>query len=386
MATPSSRPRRRPWTFALCLAMALAISTSAEVSAQDPLIDSPPPLPQAPAGKEGQKGPRVDGAGALGADPTGEQLVTLDDTLVVHVQGLPAWLGPRSCDDVRLYLNGQPLKLLRASRCDLETEDVTFIMRRIDRAKEAAWQTLLPERDGLTSFADVTLGWADGTRLPTTVRDDQAITFAIADFHVVAFAGAFLAITLIGFLVMAQRSAILRRAVGKRVPVVLRPYSLAKVQVAWWFFLVLSGFLLISILVGDIAPVPSSILAVLGIASGTYLGAEVIDKGKKPTVEVALEEGTVEVTLDKGSVVDVVPEPAPETTRGFLSDLLSDGSGIAFYRFQIFVWTLVLGGFFLNAAWRNLAMPDLPSSLLGLMGISGGTFLGLKLPERDAEG
>jgi len=65
----------------------------------------------------------------------------------------------------------------------------------------------------------------------------------------------------------------------------------------------------------------------------------------------------------------------------FIKDILSDANGINFHRFQIAVWTLVLGIIFINDVYENLAMPTFNTTLLGLLGLSAGTYLGLKIPE-----
>jgi hypothetical protein len=48
--------------------------------------------------------------------------------------------------------------------------------------------------------------------------------------------------------------------------------------------------------------------------------------------------------------------------------------------FQIAVWTLVLGIVFIRSVYVDLTMPDFDATLLTLMGISSGTYIGFKLP------
>lgn len=55
---------------------------------------------------------------------------------------------------------------------------------------------------------------------------------------------------------------------------------------------------------------------------------------------------------------------------------------VSFHRFQIIVWTIVLGVVFINAVHHELAMPDFDATLLGLMGLSSGTYIGFKFPEK----
>jgi len=49
----------------------------------------------------------------------------------------------------------------------------------------------------------------------------------------------------------------------------------------------------------------------------------------------------------------------------------------------MFVWTLVLGVIFVGSVYKNLEMPEFSATLLGLMGISSGTYLGFKVPEKQ---
>ena len=73
---------------------------------------------------------------------------------------------------------------------------------------------------------------------------------------------------------------------------------------------------------------------------------------------------------------------APPSSQGLIKDILTDtGVGISFHRFQMFIWTLVLVVFFIVSVWNRLSMPEFSMTLLALMGISNGTYLGFKLPQ-----
>ena len=73
----------------------------------------------------------------------------------------------------------------------------------------------------------------------------------------------------------------------------------------------------------------------------------------------------------------------PETPKNFIHDILSDDNGISFHRFQMFGWTIVLIFIFIAKVYNDLAMPDFDATLLTLMGISGGTYVGFKLPKQQ---
>ena len=64
--------------------------------------------------------------------------------------------------------------------------------------------------------------------------------------------------------------------------------------------------------------------------------------------------------------------------------MLSDSNGVSFHRFQMLAWTIVLGIIFVGQVWKELAMPEFNDTLLSLLGISAGTYVGLKIPEDSA--
>jgi len=68
-------------------------------------------------------------------------------------------------------------------------------------------------------------------------------------------------------------------------------------------------------------------------------------------------------------------------SEGWFVDILSDANGVSFHRFQLFGWTLILGGVFAAGAYGELNMPVFDTTLMGLLGLSAATYLGLKVPE-----
>jgi len=55
---------------------------------------------------------------------------------------------------------------------------------------------------------------------------------------------------------------------------------------------------------------------------------------------------------------------------------------VVLHRVQVVVWTIVLGGAFVYLVARDLEMPAFDATLLTLMGISSGAYLGFKWPEK----
>jgi hypothetical protein len=77
-------------------------------------------------------------------------------------------------------------------------------------------------------------------------------------------------------------------------------------------------------------------------------------------------------------------QPVAQQSEGLLVDLLTDIHGYSFHRVQLLIWTVVLAVLFCTSVLHRLIMPDFDGTLLTLMGLSSGTYLGFKLPEKQA--
>jgi hypothetical protein len=195
---------------------------------------------------------------------------------------------------------------------------------------------------------------------------------------------------------------------------------------AFWFFLIYASYVTIWLITSALDTITSSLLALMGISAGTALGEALIDNGKDTAVtnqlqdltaqKQALEQGITQTQADVDAIdpatatatdqsnrellnrqltdsrtrlnqIDqqlrsLTAQSAPNASAGFLRDILSDGSGYSFHRFQIFAWTIVLGIIFVSSVYNNLTMPEFSATLLGLMGLSAGTYIGFKFPEQ----
>src|SRR5207247_7474525 len=142
----------------------------------------------------------------------------------------------------------------------------------------------------------------------------------------------------------------------------------------------------------------------MGISAATGLAAGVVDNSKRAEAKASLDKLTDEqARLQEQQAATATPFPAesaqplndlpeliktqrraldPITSSGFIEDILSDADGISFHRLQIAIWTVVLGIIFCVSIYNVLSMPTFSETLLGLMGISGGTYIGFKLPEK----
>jgi hypothetical protein len=264
---------------------------------------------------------------------------------------------------------------------------------------------------------EISVGLAGETPVPTDVTPgNSGVEFKLIRVREYRFWGWLFAFVIgIGFLIwLAEKRDLLR----DRAPVIWpqkRPYSLSAVQGAWWFVLIISSFVFIWLVTGG-QNFSSTALTLLSISMGTALGATVIDVNKKASgvndqanpdelnhllsekekLEEELDalkkrmkeaEGFAEKKAEYDKKIEEIKQKFPRAIgpahEGFLLDILSDASGVSFHRFQMMVWTVVLGVFFITSVLGKMAMPEFDTTLLALMGISAGTFIGFKIPENN---
>ena len=180
--------------------------------------------------------------------------------------------------------------------------------------------------------------------------------------------------------------------------------------------LVIISFLFIYAITWQTEIITDQILLLMGISGATALGAVIVDvnKSEEEQKNIAQTKADFEQLLrDHDSLKTAIADFGPRAnlnqgaldslalkekqlgeneahldrlstaSRGFLRDVLTDVNGYSFHRFQIFVWTIVLGIIFLIEVYSRLSMPKFSTTLLALMGISGATYVGFKIPEQQ---
>jgi hypothetical protein len=195
-------------------------------------------------------------------------------------------------------------------------------------------------------------------------------------------------------------------------------------QMLVWFCVIFGSFLFIYVVTFDLNSITSESFVLLGISASTALAAQAIDNGKcDPLTDPVLKarqaiEGMGIKTSDQTAALfaanardparmaaDIVPgvslvgietptvgqicteynkQIAGFRSAGLLRDLVNDVNGPTIHRWQIVVWTAVLAAIYLAGVYSNLETPTFGSNLLALMGISGGVYLGFKIPEKQS--
>ena len=350
----------------------------------------------------------------------GKTIVLTFKNLADWTTGTSATEKPNRAQDIVLLLNGKMLKGVTPTPSG--TNELQFELKRLDLVtgdqdsvdNRATWNALMSRARIGTQHVPVGVVLKDGA----TTFADQPVDFTIMSPYWPG-AAIFLLALLILFLILAKNSDILRdgptaAAAGPwwKFGVGAGPknsFSLARCQMAWWFFIVIASFLYIWMVFGDTDTLTSGALVLMGISAGTGFSSFLVDSSKEDTrtsllaqktaltqqlatVAASLEAAPADTALlsqqqQQQAQLDQVNKnlaslPSPVgVSEGFLNDILRDETGISFHRFQMAAWTIVLGFVFVVAVYRNLAMPDFSATLLGLMGISAGTYVGFKIPD-----
>jgi hypothetical protein len=225
---------------------------------------------------------------------------------------------------------------------------------------------------------------------------------------------AILTLVILGMFLAGKYTDMLRD--GPSVGSIRQTYSLARAQMAWWFVLILLAYVFVWLITGDRDTIPASLLGLMGISAATAVAAVAIDPGngnRAASVRASIDKDIAEidaaVTRINADIAANAATPALVTTleakrteqqrardllvaraasmtvvvpsRGWWRDLIADDrGGVALDRVQILVWTVVLGLMFLSSVLLELTMPEFSGTLLALMGISSGTYIGFKLP------
>ena len=311
--------------------------------------------------------------------------VELGDVVAIKSAAMSALrdCAAKNRQSVLLYLNGLPLKGLAEMPLSNPAGNEAWFTLGVNAATQSVWNTLLGS-PGINEIRSVgiSLGLSDGYPLTSPVeirlRPLPPLWFAI-------WAGIFI-VGVIVFFIFAKKSNLLRGG----TPVGGNAFSIARSQAAWWFFIVIGAYLLIGLTTGNYTTsLNGTALSLLGIAAATHLGSAVVDASKDTPAEAAARQAAKAELRQSIVAAGATPNPAHTTkleklngkSQGWLIDVLSDADGVDFHRFQMLAWSLVLGIVFVTDVYHGLAMPDFSSTLLGLMGLSAGTYVGLKIPE-----
>ena len=408
------------------LLLALLIIVAISVTAQETPDDQPTPSPTATPAAQPEASPSPTPITPMVTQVLGN--VELDDIVEFRIANLEKWtLANEANDATKLvpYINGRAIRGNYPEELHLERGRLIYHLE-ITPDNKKVWIDLLGAPKSMREPATISVGLEDGSAFDSYHEKDHPVTLTVISPVYGLVALAIILATLVLLLWLVRNTNIIREpgpapALGKR-----RPYNLGRAQMAFWFFLIYSSYIAIWLITSALDTITTSLLALMGISAGTALGEALIDNGKDASKtnqlqdltaeKQALDESIVQTqtdldTIDPASATatDVAnreslvrqltdtrtrmnqidqqlraltTQQSATTSAGFMRDILSDSSGYSFHRFQIFAWTVILGIIFVSSVYNNLTMPEFSTTLLGLMGLSAGTYIGFKFPEQ----
>ena len=343
---------------------------------------------------------------------------SLGDSIILALNPaqLTAYLEYAAKNDksVTLYLNGNDTGIVPEA-VDRTNGTLQFHLERTS-ANKAVWASLM-RHPFLSQIRKVKAGVGIAPAPPAISSEFWLVVVKWAWY---AWAWlVLLLIVLIAFGYLTTKKGLLRDVANG-------PYSLGRCQMAWWFFLIIVSYVLIWLISGDRDTIPASLLGLMGISAGTALGAVLIESTNAGSgslqqasadalaLQVAETSAQKDVDTAQAAVTANPADPVAQkqlqdakaalaavqakladanarmqgatkapTSNGFVRDILGDSDGnIGLHRFQMVLWTIVLGIMFVVGVMAELTMPDFNATLLATMGVSAGTYLGFKFPEK----
>ena len=277
--------------------------------------------------------------------------------ITLQVDHLSAWAVNNDPQKLVLFLNGRALKGLYPEQVNLAANKLLFHLRRTPEAR-VVWNDLFHEPVPSRPVS-LSVGLVEKGAFDTVLDYEHPATLTVVPTRVTIIAVASFVAALALFFYLARTTNIMRLAAGGDVSNQPRPFSLGRVQLAFWFFIIFASYVYLWLITGDFDTIGPSHLALAGISGVTAFGAEVVDR------------------RDAGA--DALSQMT--SSQGFFADLLTGTSGYRFHCFQICAWTVLLGLIFIITVYQDLVMPPFGPTLVGLSGMSAATYLGFALIE-----
>jgi len=144
-------------------------------------------------------------------------------------------------------------------------------------------------------------------------------------------------------------------------------YSISVTQALFWTFIVAFSCVYVYMLKAAFIVIPSQILILLGITGGTALVSRI-------------------KAVSKDAVPNDLMKDIREKRTPKLRDMISIGGRMNVYKFQMMVFTLVTGVIVVSELIKACNFPEIPNTLIVLMGVSNTLYLGNEVTIEPTEG
>lgn len=288
-------------------------------------------------------------------------VAVLGDYIQVKVENLDLLLGKAdSCCNVNcvndtsilLCFNGMPRKDLYC--CDINRVTGTLLFK-LDRDSSESvkklstlllrpWQTII--------LYNLSVCVNGGKILPTKV---SKFTLQMMPHRTMLTVSLFLLGLLISFYFLVEKTSLIRSGDCKS------QFSLAQTQLGFWTIIIAMSAIYIWTITGCLPQLTNETLVLMGISVATIAGGKMVTYSQRLNIQTA------------------------GPSKGFIIDILSDNENTNIHRFQMVLWTFILGVYFLIKVVSELKFPMIDTNYLLLTGISSGTYLLLKTSENSTK-
>lgn len=256
--------------------------------------------------------------------------------------------------NLRIFVNNIPMSSYKLSGYQLNDSSGEKYVLSFALAKEpdTLWNNWFRFGNNKLNIS-ILISDASGRRIKE-ISDITVITYNRWLFNIALILSLFFVIATV---YLCRRSSLIRDISSAQFN---KPFSLSRFQLLWWSVIIIVSYaMLYSIREGFII-LNTSTLVLLGISvSGTGF-SRIIDNSDSD--KLRHQDGQ---------------------SRGFLYDILSDANGISIHRYQNLIFTLLFGLIFIYRVIETCNMPEFSSMELFLMGISTGTYVGIKSTENQ---
>lgn len=144
-------------------------------------------------------------------------------------------------------------------------------------------------------------------------------------------------------------------------------YSISVTQALFWTFIVAFSCVYVYMLKAAFIVIPNQILLLLGIAGGTALASRINSMSRD--------------VIPKELMIDLKRDDIPR-----LRDMISIAGRLNIYKFQMLVFTIITGIIVLVELIKASNFPEIPNTLITLMGLSNTLYLGNEVTVEPVQG
>lgn len=355
------------------------------------------------------------------------EIIRLNDIAKVTVANLKEWSATHDPAKLVPFIDGRAIRGNYPEEIHPHDGRLYFHLK-ITAANTELWTDLLGAPDSIQRPVRFSVGLEDHSPFDSVYDEGHRVQMMVVPPVSGATATIVALLTLVLFVRLARKTSIIRDPGPDPADGRAKAYNLGRTQMAFWFFLIYVSYLVIWLVTDRLDTITPSLLGLMGISAGTALSEALIDSSKdtarseqrrelsaerqalgqsvadlqsrragldsatatssddrvnRDSLDQQIQQGRMRLAQTDQQFSSLESTKSARATRGFLRDVMADRHGYSFHRFQIFAWTIVLGIMFMSSVYNSLAMPEFSATLLGLMGLSSGTYIGFKFPEKQ---